>query len=94
MKISVLRVLFHLHGCRSLKEKRQRLGRLRDKFGKQTALAVCESNFADAHQQSEWSFLAGASNAVVVEQTLADVERYVISQVDAEVVDLERKWLS
>ena len=94
MRVGVLHALFYLHGCNSLKEKRQRLGRLRDKFGKQTALAVCESGHNDELRRGEWSFVAAAGSDVVVQQILSDVETYLSSSVDAELISLEREWLS
>ena len=94
MRVGVLRASFYLHGCNSLKEKRQRLGRLRDKFGKQTTLAVCESGHADDLRRGEWSFVAAAASDVVVQQVLSDVETYLATAVDAELVELEREWLS
>ncbi len=94
MKVACLTVSFYLHGCRSLKEKRRRLAKLRDKFGKQTALAVCESNYADELKRGQWSFIATAAERVVVEQCLTQVERYVASEVDADVVGVQRDWLS
>lgn len=93
MRVGLLRAGFYLHGCASLKEKRQRLGRLRDKFGKQTGLAVCESKHADELRRGEWTFVACATSDVVVQQTLTDVERYLTTSVDAEVVNVEREWL-
>lgn len=94
MRIGLLRAGFYLHGCASLKEKRQRLGRLRDKFGKQTVLAVCESHHADELRRGEWSFVATATSGVVVQQALAEVERYLSTSLDAEVVSLEMQWLA
>ncbi len=93
MKVAKLRAGFYLHGCTSLKEKRQRLGRLRDKFGKNTTLGVCESAHMDVLRRAEWTFVACASADHVVQQVLADVEQYLTTSVDAEVVDLEREWL-
>jgi uncharacterized protein YlxP (DUF503 family) len=93
MRVGLLRAGFYLHGCASLKEKRQRLSRLRDKFGKQTALAVCESKHADEHRRGEWTFVASASTDVVVQQALTEVERYLTTTIDAEVVSMEREWL-
>ena len=77
MRVGLLRAGFYLRGCASLKEKRQRLGRLRDKFGKQTSLAVCESKHADELRRGEWTFVACAGSEVVVQQTLTEVERYL-----------------
>ena len=90
MQAIELRVLFLLSGCRSLKEKRQRLQGLRDRFGKQTGMAVCESGYADSHQRAQWSFVAVAAAHKPATQMLDDVERYVTSSVDAEVLELRR----
>lgn len=94
MKVGLLRAGFYLHGCGSLKEKRQRLSRLRDKFGRQTLLAVCESDHADQHRRGEWTFVACAGSPLVVQQTLADIETYLATRIDAEVVSLDREWLA
>jgi len=94
MRVGVLRASFYLHGCQSLKEKRQRLSRLRDKFGKQTALAVCESGHPDDLKRGEWSFVAAASSDVVVQQILSDVETYLSTSIDAELLNLDREWLA
>ena len=93
MRIGLLRASFHLHGCRSLKEKRRRLNGLRDRFGKQTGLAVCESGFADDLQRAEWTFVAAAGHGKVIDQALSQVEQYLVANVDAEVVNLEKEWL-
>ena len=85
---------FHLHGCRSLKDKRKRLSRLRDKFGQKTHIAVCESDFADSHSRSQWSFVYVSSAAKVVEQAATEVEQYVALSVDAEITDIRRQWLA
>ena len=94
MKVGHLQAEFYLHGCASLKEKRQRLGRLRDKFGKQTVLAVCESDFADDLHRAQWSFVACSSSAVVVQQVFSEVETYLTTAVDAEVLNLDQQWLT
>ncbi len=83
MFIGVLTLRLHLPGCRSLKEKRQRVGKLRDRFGKQTHIAVCESGLADVHQQAEWSFTATAGSRTVVEQTLQQIMLIASSELDA-----------
>ena len=94
MKVARLRVDFVLHGCRSLKDKRQRLSRIRDKFGRQTNVAVCESDFQDDLKRAQWAFVSCASSARIIEQHLADVESYVATSIDAEVVAMERDWLA
>lgn len=94
MKAAQLDVHFLLHGCRSLKDKRRRLAKLRDKFGRLPSIAVCESDHADDLRQSTWTFVACAGSATVVEQTLADVERYITQFIDAEVTGVSMHWLS
>jgi uncharacterized protein YlxP (DUF503 family) len=93
MRIGVLTVSFSLPGCRSLKEKRQRLSGLRERFGRQSNVAVCESDFADVHQRAEWSFVATGRSAAMVEQTLAEIEQRILESVDAEVLDTVREML-
>ena len=93
MRACRLTIDFHLGGCRSLKEKRQRLKGLRDRFGRAVNVAVCESDHQDAHQRSQWSFIASAADVGVVERTLAEVERTIQFTVDAELVNVQREWL-
>ncbi len=80
-------------GCRSLKEKRQRLKGLKDRLGRTVNVAVCESEHQDSQRRSEWSVIAAAADAVVVERMLAEVERAVQLSVDAELVGVHREWL-
>ena len=94
MHIGVLDLDFHLPGCAALKEKRRRLARLRDKFGRVPNLAICESDHQDAHQRARWSVVAVAADAVVVEQSLANVERWAAESVDATIVGVDRELLA
>lgn len=80
--IGVLTVQWLLPGCRSLKEKRGRMHGVRDRFGRETGVAVCESAFADAHQRAQWSFVVAASDRQVVVSTLDRIEREVSVSVD------------
>lgn len=91
MHIGLLALDFHLAGCRSLKEKRRRLERLRGRFGRIANLAVCESDYQDSHRRARWSVVAVADDARVVEQSLTEVERWVAQSVDATIVDVDRE---
>ncbi|MFH1038612.1 MAG: DUF503 domain-containing protein [PVC group bacterium] len=93
MKIRLLVVDFHLPGCRSLKEKRQRIRGIRDRFGKQVNLAVCESGYQDDHQRAQWSFVAVASDQKTVDRMLADLEERLELAVDGVVVGMAREHL-
>lgn len=93
MRVGLLRLNLFLHGCRSLKEKRQRVGGLRDRFGRQVNVSVCESQHADSLQRAEWSFVASAGDGVIVERIFSDIERAARGSLDAELLDADFEWL-
>lgn len=90
--IGVLTVDFHLDGCRSLKERRSRLGGLRDRFGRNPRLALCETP-GDDPTHSRWTFVAVAGDRRGLDALLGEVERDLESRVDAVVVDIVREHL-
>ncbi len=90
MHIGLMKLRFSLAGCRSLKEKRQRLGGLHERFGRSAAVAVCESAFQDVHESAEWSFVVVAQTTRMIESICSDIERKVQTSVDGEVVDVQR----
>ena len=91
--IRTLTAKIMLHGCTSLKQKRGALGGLRDRFGKRTGLAVCESDCHDNLQQAEWTFVAAAGSAEVVQQMLAEVETYLATEIDGELLAAQGEWV-
>ena len=93
MNVSLLTVNFHLGGCRSLKEKRQRLGGIRERFGKKTGVAVCESDFQDSLQRAQWSCVAAASSAEVVGRALSEIVNSLELNVDAVLTDVQQERL-
>lgn len=93
MYIGILCLQFHLEGCSSLKEKRQRLGKLRDKFGKQVNISVCESAHHDVLQSAEWSFVVTSTDKLTIEKTLQQVERYTLESVDAQITHTQVEYL-
>ena len=84
---------FHLGGCRSLKEKRQRLKGMRERFGKAPNVAVCESDYQDAHQRAQWSFVATAANGDVAERSLSEILQSIEFSVDAELIGVAQETL-
>ncbi len=88
-----MQIDFFLGGCRSLKEKRQRLKGIRDRFGRLVNVSVCESDHQDIHQRAQWSFVASASSSDVVDKTLMEIERNLQFSVDAELINVAREWL-
>jgi uncharacterized protein len=93
MQIALLTLKFSLPGCRSLKEKRQRLGGLHERFGRHAAVAVCESADQDNHQRSEWSFVVVSQTGRGVESICNEIERRVLTSVDGQVIDVSREIL-
>ncbi len=91
--IEIMTVQFHLPGCASLKDKRQRLQGVRDRFGREPGIAICESAHQDSHDRAQWTYLAMATDAVVVERQLTMIERFLVENVDAVVGQIQRESL-
>ncbi|MGV1098582.1 DUF503 domain-containing protein [Thiovibrio sp. JS02] len=89
METVLMVVDFHLAGCRSLKEKRHRLSGIRDRFGKVSNVAVCESDFHDSLQQAQWSFVVIGLSRAKIDQTLAGIEQFLQTGVDAAIIGVE-----
>lgn len=90
--IALLRVRFRLDGCDSLKERRQRLGGLRQRLGRDSAVALCEEPGNDP-QESVWSIVVVASSERGVTELVNRIERDLESRVDAVVVEQIRERL-
>lgn len=89
MSISCLVVDFHLDGCRSLKEKRSCLSGLRERYGRQTNVAVFESGYADSLDRAQWSFVVAASAPGPVSSQINKLLESIESQVDAAISDVQ-----
>lgn len=93
MHIAILTLAFTLPGCSSLKEKRQRMGGLHERVGRNPAIAVCESGELDRHDASEWSFVVVATSKRKVESLCSDIEEKVQRVVDARIMDITREFI-
>lgn len=93
MKIEELNVKFQLPGCQSLKEKRGRLAGLRDRFGRQPHIAVCESGFPDEIQKAHWTFLILGQEQRLIDQTISAIEQFLNENIDARVTEITRERL-
>lgn len=91
--IGIMTLRFHLEGCNSLKEKRNRLVRIRDHFGRTTNIAICESDLQDKLQSAQWCYIATASSRNVVTQSLAKIDEYIVQNIDAVIVDNQIEYL-
>lgn len=93
MQIHVLTLGFSLPGCRSLKEKRQRMGGLHERFGRQPSVAVIESGCRDSHGQAEWTFVLVGETHRALAALSSDIERRALNVVDAELIQVDRAQL-
>lgn len=93
MHISMLTMVFSLPGCGSLKEKRQRMGGMHERFGRNPAVAVCESGQHNQHDASQWSFVVVAGSKREVESICSQIEDKVQSSVDARLMEVTREHL-
>lgn len=93
MHISILTLTLSLPGCSSLKEKRQRMGGLHERFGRNPAVAVCESGDHDRLDASEWTFVVAAMSAQKVESLCSEIEDRLQRSVDGRVVEVSRERL-
>ncbi|MDP8213671.1 MAG: DUF503 domain-containing protein [Candidatus Euphemobacter frigidus] len=93
MRASLLVINIRLPGCRSLKEKRHRVRGIRDRFGKQSRLAVCESDYQNDHQRAQWTFIAMASDQKSVDRMLTNLEDRLEMVVDGVIASVHREHL-
>jgi uncharacterized protein YlxP (DUF503 family) len=93
MHIGVLTLHISLPGCGSLKEKRQRMGGLHERFGRNPAVAVCESGELDRMEASEWTFVVVGNTLPKLESLLSEIEEKVQRTVDGRLMEATREML-
>lgn len=93
MFIAILQTTFRLHGCFSLKDKRQRLSGLRDRFGSIKNIAVCENGSCDTLQFGNWSFVCTCTDKALIESSLNKILDHCAHNIDAELVEHTIEWL-
>jgi uncharacterized protein YlxP (DUF503 family) len=93
MHIGILTLRISLPGCSSLKEKRQRIGGLHERFGRNPAVAVCESADYDRLEASEWTFVVAAMSSQKVESLCSEIEDKIQRTVDGRVMEATREVL-
>lgn len=93
MHIAILTCSIALPGCGSLKEKRQRMGGLHERLGRNPAVAVCESGERDRHDASEWSFVVTGLSKRDVESLCSDIENKLERSVDGRVIEINKEFL-
>lgn len=93
MHISVISVSISLPGCASLKEKRQRIGGLHERLGRNPAVAVCESGALNSLETSEWSFVVVAPSLKSLDALCSEIEIKLQRHVDGRVLEVVRELL-
>ncbi|MBP2280178.1 uncharacterized protein YlxP (DUF503 family) [Psychrobacter sp. PL19] len=93
MHIAILTLTFTLPGCSSLKEKRQRMGGLHARFGRNPAVAVCESGERDRHDASEWTLVVVGLSKREVESQCSQLEAKIEHTVEARVMNVMREFI-
>ena len=93
MQLAILTVTFSLPGCSSRKEKRQRMGGLHERYGRNPAVAVCESGTREQLTASEWTFVVIGRGQREVMSLCSDIEDRLQRTVDARVTDIVREFL-
>jgi uncharacterized protein YlxP (DUF503 family) len=92
MQVALLTLDFHLEGCRSLTEKRRRLGGLKDRFGRLSNVATCESAYPDQWGKAQWCFVCVGPNKAAVQSTCALIQEHA-SQLDAVLYQQQLEYL-
>lgn len=93
MHIAILTMTLSLPGCRSLKEKRQRMHGMHERYGRNPAVAVCESGGRDSLETSEWTFVVAGLTVPEVESLCSEIEDRVQRSVDGRVMETTREIL-
>lgn len=93
MHIGILTFTFSLPGCRSLKEKRQRMGGLHERFGRSPTVAVCESGELNRHDASEWSFVIVATTKRDIDASFSEIEEKIQRIVEARIMNITHEFL-
>ena len=91
VSIGILTLDFLLHGCQSLKEKRQRLTGLKDKFGRLPHVAVSEADHADVWQNAQYLFVVVGPKPLI-EKTMQDILQHA-QTLDAVICQQQREFL-
>jgi len=83
----------HLPNAHSLKDKRQVIKSLVEGARRRFGVSATEAGRQESWQRSTLGFAVVTSSAGQAEAVIDDVDRFVWSQGDVEVISAERTWL-
>ena len=93
MFVLALEVDLHLNDARSLKDKRSVVTSMVDGARRRYRVAAAEVAHQDDRQRAVLGFAAVASTAAHATDVIDEVDRFVWSHPEVEVVSMERTWL-
>jgi uncharacterized protein YlxP (DUF503 family) len=93
MFVLAARIDLHLPGCRSLKDRRQVIRPILDGARHRFGVSAAEVDHQDRWQRAALGFAAVSGRQHHATDVIEEVERFVRSFPEAEVIDIERTWL-
>jgi len=93
MHLLAMEVDLHIPESRSLKAKRSVVKSIVEAARHRYGVAAAEVGFQDQWQRASLGFAAVGSEAAHVIDVIDEVERFVWSHPEIEVLSVERKWL-
>ena len=92
MHVLALAIELHLPACQSLKEKRAVLRPVVDGVRNRFPVAVAETAHQDMWQRAEIGVAAVSGSAKIAREIIDDVERFVWSFPELDVLEARRFW--
>jgi uncharacterized protein len=93
MFVLAYEVELHLSASRSLKDKRQVLKSILDGARHRYGVSASEIGFQEQWQRALLGFAVVASSARQATEIIDDVDRFVWSRPDLDVLSTDRRWL-
>lgn len=93
MYVLAVEMELHIPDAHSLKDKRQVVKSLVEGARRRFGVAAAETGRQESWQRSTLGFAIVASRAGQAESVMDDVDRFVWSRGDVEVLSAERTWL-
>jgi uncharacterized protein YlxP (DUF503 family) len=91
--VLALSVELHLPQCRSLKDKRAVVKSMTEGARKRYAVAAAETDHQDTWQRAQLGFACVSGSTTHADEVIDEVERFVWSFTEADVVEVGRTWM-
>jgi uncharacterized protein YlxP (DUF503 family) len=91
--VLALSIDVHLPECRSLKAKRSVVKSVVELSRRRYGVSVAETDHQDTWQRSELTIAVAASSAGQAREVIDEVERFVWSVPELQVLSTNRRWL-